>query len=121
MKTATNNPAGRMILTQLTRILIAVVMCLALSTFVATAQTSFVDDFEGDLSQWVGKGGGAHSGFIVPDPVRANNRVVTFAARKAGGDIFGLDVTVTPGLTYILEFDEQGRRAWGRSTSPRSI
>ena len=68
----------------------------------------FHEDFEDDLSQWVGKGEGAHNGVIVEDPLRPGNHVLTFTALNAGGDVFGSEVMVTPGQTYILMFDYLG-------------
>ena len=96
-------------MTRLTRSLIVLVTCSALSTSAATAQPLFFEDFEGgDLSQWVGKGGGGHNAEIVPDPVRLDNQVLNFTALNAAGDIFGFLKTVTFGLSYILEFEYLG-------------
>ena len=74
----------------------------------SSAQTSFIDDFEGSLSQWVGKDGAAHSGVIVEDPLRPGNNVLTFTALNIGGDIFGTDVIVAPGQKLILKFEYLG-------------
>ena len=87
------------------------VMCSPLSTTIAAGQTLFSDDFEGP--QWVGKDGGAHNGVVVDDPLRAENRVLTFTALNSGGDIFGSEVTVTPGQTYVLSFEYLGRPGFG--------
>ena len=87
------------------------VMCLPLGTTIATGQTLFSDDFEGP--QWVGKGGGAHNGVVVDDPLREQNRVLTFTALNSGGDIFGSEVTVTPGQIYVLSFEYLGRPGFG--------
>ena len=109
MNIAPNNATGRTVLTRLTRSLIALVTCSALSTSAATAQPLFFEDFEGgDLSQWVGKGGGGHNAEIVPDPVRLDNQALNFTALNAAGDIFGFLKTVTFGLSYILEFEYLG-------------
>jgi hypothetical protein len=71
--------------------------------------TLFIDAFEADLSQWVGKGGGgAHHGLIVPDPLRPGNQVLTFNALNLGGDMFGSEVEVAPGNTYLLSFEYLG-------------
>ncbi len=92
---------------------LALVMCSPLSTTVAAGQTLFSDDFEGDLSQWVGKLGGAHHGIIVDDPLRSQNRVLTFTALNGAGDIFGSEVSVTPGQTYVLSFEYLGLPGFG--------
>ena len=70
----------------------------------------FVDGFEGDLSQWVGKEeeGGSHHGVIVDDPLQPGNHVLSFTERVAAGDVFGPEVTVTEGYTYVLTFDYLG-------------
>jgi len=86
------------------------IVVFALHSSPAAAQTLFFDDFEGDLSQWVGKtvDGGAHNGEIVDDPLRPGNHVVTFTALNSNGDIFGLEVSVTPGQTLVLSFEYLG-------------
>ena len=90
------------------RTVISLVLCSALIASGAVAQTLFADDFESDLSQWTGKGAGAHSGLIVADPVRASNGVLTFTVVTFAGDIFGPEVTVAPGQRYTLEFEYLG-------------
>lgn len=87
--------------------------CLSVGTPFATAQTLFEDDFEGDLSQWVGKQGGQHHGLIVQDPLQKNNHILTFTERNGSGDIFGWEVQVTEGLTYQLEFEYMGNPTSG--------
>ena len=74
----------------------------------ASAPALFFDDFEGNLSQWVGKGGAAHHGVIVEDPLRPGNHVLTFTALNSAGDIFGSEVSVTPGQKLFLRFEYLG-------------
>ncbi len=66
------------------------------------------DDFEGSLGQWIGKGGGAHSAAVVPDPLNPSNNVVRFQSLNFGGDIFSVEVPIVPGQLYILSFDYLG-------------
>lgn len=66
--------------------------------------SSFSDDFEGDLSAWTGKSGGAHSGVIVADPLDGSNHVLAFSNSVGGGDIFTIDTVSTVG-SYLLSFD----------------
>ncbi len=74
----------------------------------ARAQSSsFFDDFEGDLSQWITKSS-SHPGIIVEDPLRPGNHVLTFTQVTAGGDIFGTEVTAIQGQTHILSFEYLG-------------
>lgn len=80
----------------------------AVSTSLSAAAASFSDDFEVDLSQWVGKGGGAHHGLIVEDPLRPGNHVLTFTALGVAGDIFGSEVSVVRGETRVLSFEYLG-------------
>lgn len=70
--------------------------------------TLFIDAFEADLSQWVGKNGGAHHGVIVADPLRPGNQVLTFDALNLGGDMFSSQVEVVQGNTYLLSFEYLG-------------
>ena len=71
-------------------------------------QELFSEDFETDLSQWVGKGGGPHHGTIVDDPLRPGNHVLTFTDMTSFGDVFSDAVHVSPEATYILAFDYLG-------------
>jgi hypothetical protein len=74
----------------------------------ATQADLFNEDFEGDLSAWVGKSGGAHHGQIVADPLNASNNVLNFTLLNSAGDIFSPALSVTPGQTYTLSFDYLG-------------
>jgi chitinase len=69
---------------------------------------SFTEDFEGDLSQWVGEDGDAHHGEIVDDPLRPGNRVVRFWDTTGGGDIFGPEVSVGSGQSVLFSFEYLG-------------
>lgn len=89
-------------------LLVTSVVSLVVSTSLAQAQTLFSEDFEGDLSQWVGKGSGLHHGIIVENPLRPGNHVLTFTALNAAGDIFGSEVSVTPGQKLVLSFEYLG-------------
>lgn len=75
----------------------AFILCWLVSPSPANAQTLFSDDSEGDLTQWIGKNGGAHSGVIVEDPLRSGNHVLSFTQLVGAGDVFGLEVPVIPG------------------------
>ena len=87
---------------------LAAAACLLATGSPANAQALFFDDFEGDLSLWVGKGGGGHSGVIVEDPQRSGNHVLTFTGRTGAGDVFSSEVTVTQGQTHVLSFEYLG-------------
>jgi hypothetical protein len=87
---------------------LALIVCLGFSTYMGFAQTLFEDDFEGDLSLWVGKSGGAHSGVIVADPIRPGNNVLVFSSLRHAGDVYGSEVPVTPGVHLVLEFEYLG-------------
>ena len=89
----------------------------AVLVLAAAAQADlFNEDFEGgDLSAWVGQGGGAHHGTIVTDPLDPGNKVLTFTETNWGGDIFataaGFDLT--PGQQYTVSFRYLGDPAKG--------
>ena len=72
----------------------------------------FSEDFEGDLSAWVGKGGvaGAHHGTIATDPLDATNKVLTFTQTNLGGDIFATaqGFTLSSGQQYTVSFKYLG-------------
>lgn len=68
----------------------------------------FSDDFEGNLSQWTGKGGSSHQGVIVEDPLDSGNQVLTFTGLNDAGDMFGSGINVTAAQTVILSFDYLG-------------
>jgi len=74
----------------------------------ARAQTVFSENFEGDLSSWVGRNGGTHHGVLVDDPIRSHNQVLSFTELNEAGDIFGPEMSVSPGHLYILHFEYLG-------------
>lgn len=81
--------------------------------FGATAQGDlFFDDFQGDLSAWVGQGGlaGAHHGAIVDDVLNPGNKVLTFTRTNLGGDIFATAAgfSLASGQQYTVSFDYRG-------------
>lgn len=68
----------------------------------------FADDFESDLSQWVGKSGSSHHGQIVIDPLNPGNQVLNFTALNSGGDVFSIDPLLSTSGEYRLSFDYLG-------------
>ena len=86
----------------------APVLAVLLLSGSAGAETLFSDDFEGSLSQWTGKSGGAHSGLIVADPINPSNHVLVFSDLNAAGDVFSPEVEVFPFELYVLSFDYLG-------------
>ena len=68
----------------------------------------FTDDFESDLSQWVGKGGSSHNGQIVTDPLDSGNQVLNFTNLVGGGDVFSIDPLLSTSGEYRLSFDYLG-------------
>jgi hypothetical protein len=86
-------------------------LCLG-ATLVCSSQAYsavvFSDDFEGDLSQWTGRGGGVHHGAIVTDPgTTETDHAMNFTQMNSGGDIFTSATAFTAG-TYWLSFDYFG-------------
>lgn len=78
----------------------------------ATA-ADFFEDFEGDLSQWVGKSGEPHHGIVVADPLRPGNSVLTFTALNWAGDMFSSEISVISGRRYVLSFEYLGVPGYG--------
>ena len=68
----------------------------------------FTDDFESDLSQWVGKGGSTHNGQIVTDPLDSGNQVLNFTKLVGRGDVFSVDPLLSTSGEYSLSFDYLG-------------
>ncbi len=87
-------------------ILIVAVLACFFATMVHAAL--FTENFESDLSQWTGKGGGSHHGAIVEDPLNSNNHVLHFTEKVAGGDIFTVDDFSSPNGNFVLSFDYLG-------------
>lgn len=71
--------------------------------------TLFTENFESDLSKWTGPNYGAHHGVIVSDPLRANNKVLSFNGLGNGGDIFNTTgIELVLGKTYEISFEYLG-------------
>ena len=82
---------------------------VAISLGNAAASIMFIDDFEGDLSQWIGKYGGAHHGVVIGDPLVPGNHVLTFTELNAAGDIFTLQqFNLVTDQAYRISFDYLG-------------
>lgn len=79
------------------------------SVSTVSAAVVFTEDFEGgNLSQWVGKNGGAHHGVIVDDPDSSStDHAMNFSQTNAAGDIFS-SVTAFAAGDYWLSFDYFG-------------
>ncbi|NOS69900.1 MAG: hypothetical protein HOP33_08210 [Verrucomicrobia bacterium] len=78
----------------------------AIST--CSAAIIFSEDFEGDLRQWTGQGGGAHTGVIVPDPVGSGrSNVLSFTDLQLGGEVFTTNIFSLSG-TFVISFDYLG-------------
>ena len=86
------------------------VLPLALAAAFAHADTVvFQDDFEKDLSQWVGQNGDGTVPMHVTqieDPKKPGNKVLRFDKKVFGGDAFSK--TQFPKGAYTLEFDYLG-------------
>ncbi|MEA3305754.1 MAG: PEP-CTERM sorting domain-containing protein [Candidatus Omnitrophota bacterium] len=82
---------------------------VAISLVNAVASTIFIDNFEGDLSQWIGQYGGVHHGVVISDPLVSGNHVLTFTELNAAGDIFTLQqFNLVTGQPYRVSFDYLG-------------
>ncbi|GMU80505.1 MAG: hypothetical protein AMXMBFR47_03760 [Planctomycetota bacterium] len=68
----------------------------------------FIENFEGDLSQWTSAPSTPHSGQIVPDPIRPGNHVLAFGAIRSGGDIFSREIACAPRLRASVQFEYRG-------------
>ena len=78
------------------------------STSKCRAAILFSEDFEGDLRQWKGQGGGLHTGVIVADPVGATHtNVLSFTDLQLGGDVFTTNSFSVTG-TFVVSFDYLG-------------
>ena len=101
-----------MMMTTYRTLVLRLIAIAAASCFVANtvaAETLFSDNFEDPhLSQWVGKGGGAHHGVVVNDPLRPGNHVRTFTELNWAGDVYGPALPVTPGQSYFVRFEYLG-------------
>jgi len=101
---------------------------LAAIVFMAVAPTSaradlFNENFQGDLSAWVGQGGvaDAHHGTIVDDPLDPTNtnKVLTFTETNLGGDIFATaeGFTLSSGTEYTVSFKYLGYDPFNEGTA----
>ncbi len=93
----------------LLKTLIGAILTILLGPLVINAQrVLFSEDFESDLSQWIGTYAGPHSGVIVLDPLDPSNQVVAFRELTGFGDIFSYEFRVIRGEIYVLHFDYLG-------------
>ncbi len=95
----------------------AAISCLGLGFGTVSTSTAaeFWEDFEGDLSKWVGRPDAPHHGVIVEDPLRFDNQVLSFTALNGGGDIFSPEIPVSPGRVYVLSFEYLGVPGFGQA------
>lgn len=97
--------------------IVIVLILLVSSAANATIVSYFSENFEsGNLNQWTGKHGGAHSGVITTDPLVSSNHVLHFNKLGSAGDIFTLDKIQTTGTTFTVSFDYLGLCNNGVST-----
>lgn len=68
----------------------------------------FQENFQNGLSRWAGKGGGAHHGLIVSDPLGSNDSVLVFTETNGGGDLVS-PVIKSSSTNYMLSFDYLGK------------
>lgn len=79
-----------------------------LSAQATVSGSVFVEDFESDLSQWVGRGGGGHNGIMVVDPLNPTNHCLTFTATTNTADLLGLEIPTAGAPRYQVSFDFLG-------------
>jgi len=99
---------------------IALVSVLCLAAGPISASTLNTEDFESGLSGWTGQGGLAGYGAIVTDSM-SGSAVLTFTARRSGGDMFTLDTFEAMDRTYTITYDYRGSGGfvgWASSVSP---
>lgn len=96
-------------------LLVGIVLALAPagSSAPKAAAPLFSINFEGGLAGWVGKGGNAHHGVIVDDPLRPGNHALTFTLLESSGDIFSPEIPISRTKTYQLRFEYLGRPGQG--------
>lgn len=84
----------------------------------ASADVVFSEDFESGLGNWTGKGGAAHHGAAIADPLGSGNTVLAFTAMNAAGDLFSLNpIEFDAGTSYVISFDYLGQTDKGRNAS----
>jgi hypothetical protein len=66
----------------------------------------FSDDFEGDLSRWMGK---TNPPFRAQDPLRPTNNVLLLSGLNADSDVLSVSIPVVRGEKYSLHFEHLGR------------
>jgi hypothetical protein len=91
-----------------------IVLAALLPTFACMADgVRFSENFESGLGQWVGKGGGTHSGVTVADPLASGRgQVLKFKRLVAGGDIFTAKPILISG-PLAISFDYLGMPGLG--------
>jgi hypothetical protein len=90
---------------------------LGLVSSVSRADSLFLEDFEGNMSQWTGKNGGGHNGQIVTDPLQPDNKVLNFSQITNSGDLFSMSGTsLVPGQLYVFSLDYLGLGVSGVSS-----
>lgn len=90
-------------------------IAICLFPTISNAKTLFKEDFERDLSRWVGKVGEKHNGQIVNDPLKVGNHVLSFTKLNSAGDIFSPTIE-SPSGKYTLSFDYLGLSKTGSIT-----
>src|SRR5258708_7926626 len=104
---------GRVGIRRLASVVVGLIAITAIAASPA-AGPLFSEDFEGSLaSQWTGRGNAGTSGFIVADPIRPSNNVLSFHSLSSGGDIFSKTIGVTKSAKYRLSFDYLGKPGSG--------
>jgi hypothetical protein len=95
-----------------------VLLCLwlGLVSSVSHADSLFSENFEGDMSQWIGNNGGGHNGQIVTDPLQPDNKVLNFNQITNSGDLFSINGTsLVSGQLYVFSLDYLGLEVSGVS------
>lgn len=94
---------------------LAIALTLAASASVAQAftispSTTFTENFEGDLSQWIWRDGttaGITEAAITADPLNAGNQVLGFPKLGSGGSLYSASYITTSGQ-FTVSFDYLG-------------
>jgi hypothetical protein len=68
----------------------------------------FQENFQNGLSRWTGKGGGAHHGLVVPDPLGSKDNALVFTETNVRVDLVS-PIIQNSGTNYILSFDYLGK------------
>ena len=79
-------------------------VAILLGCFIASRSTAqvvlFDDNFEGNLSAWSTPG----YGVIVPDPLDAGNKVLSFSHTANSGNMWSSPLSVSAGTIYVFSF-----------------